>query len=234
MNVYRHIAETAAAGKKLFAVLLDPEKTPLEGLDARTRGADYVLVGGSTGGGSDRLVQALRQQTRMPVVLFPGSQEQFSADADALLFLSVMSSGNPEMLLHRQIRAARMVRESGIESIPTGYILLDGGTESSVARATASRPIPQTDTDLIVDTAIAAELTGKQLIYLEAGSGAAMPIRTELIHAVRRHVSVPIIAGGGIRTPEQMHAAYDAGADMVVVGNWLEQHPEQITVFTRP
>lgn len=232
MEILKLILQSASEGRKLFALLLDPEKTALSGLAQRTAGADLVLVGGSTGGGSTPLVEALHAQTELPVVLFPGSIEQFCPTADALLFLSVMSSDNPEMLLHRQIHAARRVYESGIESIATGYILIDGGTESAVARSSGSRPLDRDDIQRIADTATAAELTGKKVIYLEAGSGAKIPVSTDIIRAVRHQISVPLIVGGGICSREMMEAAFEAGADIVVVGNHLEQHPEQIALFT--
>jgi len=233
MNILKSILQSVSEGRKLFALLLDPEKTALEGLASRTAGADIVLVGGSTGGGSAPLVKALHEQTELPVVLFPGSIEQFCPAADALLFLSVMSSDNPEMLLHRQIQAARSVYRSGIESIATGYILIDGGTESAVARTTCSTPLCREDIQRIADTATAAELTGKRVIYLEAGSGAKIPVSTDIIRAVRKQISVPLIVGGGICTRQMMDAAFDAGADIVVVGNHLEHHPEDISLFTR-
>ena len=234
MHILDSILQSAAEGRKLFSVLLDPEKTVARDLERRTRGADFVFVGGSTGGGTSLLVNALHSQTSLPVVLFPGSADQFCPFADALLFLSVMSSDNPEMLLHRQVEAAQTVRRSGIESIPTGYIIIDGGIDTAVARATASRPIPQSDVTRIVNTAVAAELTGKRLIYLEAGSGAKIPVSIGIIREVRKQVSVPLIVGGGICTPELMYAAFEAGADVVVVGNHLERHPEQIALFTNP
>ena len=232
MKILKSILQSVSEGRKLFAVLLDPEKTALEDLASRTAGADIVLVGGSTGGGSTPLVEALHEQTELPVVLFPGSIEQFCPSADALLFLTVMSADNPEMLLHRQIQAAQTVYKSGIESIATGYILIDGGTESAVARSSGSKPLGRDDIQRIADTATAAELTGKRLIYLEAGSGAKIPVSIDIIRAVRRQISVPLIVGGGICTREMMEAAFEAGADIVVVGNHLEHHPEQITLFT--
>lgn len=226
------ILRARAEGRKLLALLLDPEKAHPECLALRAPVLpDLILVGGSTGGDTTPFVRTLRAFTDLPVVLFPGSAAQFSPEADALLYLSLLSGDNPALLNGEQILAARRVYHSGIETIPMGYILVDGGVETSVMRVSGTHPIAQTDVSLIVDTAIAAQLMGKQLVYLEAGSGAKVPVSEEIIRAVRAEVSVPLIVGGGIRTPEQMQAAYKAGADIVVIGNHFEQHPDQLAAF---
>lgn len=235
MAVLTSILSAKQAGHKQLALLLDPEKADLSRLPLR--GADlpdYIFVGGSTGGSIDAFVRSLRSLTALPIVLFPGSALQFTPAADALLFLSLLSGRNPETLVGQQIRAARAVRTSGIESIPMGYILVDGGRPTAVQRVSHTLPIPQTDIPLITDTAIAAELLGKQLVYLEAGSGADMPVSQTVIRSVRAHISVPLIVGGGIRTPEQMTDAFSAGADLVVIGNHFESHPDQLPLFCHP
>lgn len=232
MAVLTDILAARREGRKLLTLLLDPEKADLEKLPlSGSYLPDYVFVGGSTGGNCDAPVAALRRRTGVPVVLFPGSALQFSPDADALLFLSLLSGRNAETLIGQQVRAARAVRRSGIESIPMGYILIDGGKETAVQRVTHTQPIPQTDLTQIVDTAIAAELLGKQLIYLEAGSGALTPVSARIICAVRENTNIPLVVGGGIRTTEQMTNAFSAGADMVVIGNYFESHPEELTAF---
>ncbi len=222
-----------------LALLLDPEKTNLEALHLSADvQPDYLFVGGSTGGDTTEFIRSIREKMQslgisIPIVLFPGNPSQFSSEADAVLFLSLLSGRNPEMLVGQQVKAARGVKQSGIETIPMGYILVDGGTETSTMRVTQTQPIPANEIDTIVDTAIAAELMGKQVVYLEAGSGAKVPISSEIIAAVRSHISIPIIVGGGIRTPEAMQAAYNAGADIVVIGNHFEQHPEQLREFVQ-
>lgn len=222
-----------------LALLLDPEKTNLEALPLSAEvQPDYLFVGGSTGGDTTEFIRSIRQKMQLqgisiPVVLFPGNPSQFSSEADAVLFLSLLSGRNPEMLVGQQVKAARMVKQSGVETIPMGYILVDGGTETSTMRVTQTQPIPANEIDTIVNTATAAELMGKKVVYLEAGSGAKVPISSEIIAAVRQHISIPIIVGGGIRTPQTMQAAYDAGADIVVIGNHFEQHPEQLREFVR-
>lgn len=222
-----------------LALLLDPEKTNLEALPLSADvQPDYLFVGGSTGGDTTEFIRSIREKMQslgisIPIVLFPGNPSQFSSEADAVLFLSLLSGRNPEMLVGQQVKAARGVKQSGIETIPMGYILVDGGTETSTMRVTQTQPIPANEIDTIVDTAIAAELMGKQVVYLEAGSGAKVPISSEIIAAVRSHISIPIIVGGGIRTPQAMQVAYEAGADIVVIGNHFEQHPEQLREFVQ-
>lgn len=220
---------------RLLAVLIDPEKPASDtSLRLRAEAADLLFVGGSTATRqmTVQTVRRLKNLTPKPVVLFPGTPSQFTPMADALLFLSLLTSRNADHLIGQHIAVAREVRNSGIETIPMGYILLDGGRPSSVQRVTGSTPLPQTDTGVIADTAIAGCLTGKRLIYLEAGSGAAVPVSEEVIRAVRSAVSVPLIVGGGICSPEQMQQAFRAGADIVVIGNHLEQHPEQASLFS--
>lgn len=234
MALLTHIIASRQQGQKRLALLLDPEKADLSMLSlAGDYLPDYVFVGGSTGTDADAFVRQLRQHTDLPIILFPGSALQFSPHADALLFLSLLSGRNAETLVGQHIRVARAVRQSSIESIPMGYILIDGGKETAVQRVTHTLPIPQNDIAQVVDTAIAAELLGKQLVYLEAGSGADTPVGTEIIRSVRNHITIPLIVGGGIRTTEQMTAAFSAGADLVVIGNHFESHPEQLTSFCR-
>ena len=229
-----------------LALLLDPEKfTDSSALDQWVRrltdkrlyregvymGPDYLFVGGSTGSLTQTFVSQLKRWLPIPVVLFPGNTTQFAPNADALLFLSVLSSRHPDLLVGNHIAIARQVKASGIETIPMGYILIDGGCPTSVAEATHSLPLAQDDVSAVVDTAVAAELLGKRLVYLEAGSGARIPVATEIIAAVRHELSIPLIVGGGIRTIRMMQDAYHAGADIVVIGNHFEQHPDEIIDF---
>ena len=227
-------------GKKhSFALLLDPEKANIEALPiTETCHPDYFFVGGSTGGDTTKFIEDLRFKIEdfkfpIPIVLFPGNAAQFSPEADAILYLSLLSGTNPEYLVGQQIRSARTIRDSKVEVIPTAYILIDGGVETSTMRVTGTKPLNPEDIDRIVDTCIAAELMGKKAIYLEAGSGAKTPVSTEIIAAVRAKTTVPLIVGGGIRTPEAMQAAYDSGADIVVIGNHFEDHPDEIGRFCR-
>ena len=225
--------------EKKLAILLDPEKADLSRLNFTDEvHPDYIFVGGSTGGDTTKFICDLRSQISnlkypVPIVLFPGNAAQFSKEADAILFLSLLSGNNPEYLIGQQIRAARTIHDSSVEVIPTAYVLIDGGVETSTIRVTGTQPIPPSDLSTIIDPCIAAEMMGKKAIYLEAGSGAKVPISSEIIAAVRAVTSCTLIVGGGIRTPEAMHAAYDAGADVVVIGNHFEDHPEALKDFCR-
>ena len=234
MAIREYIAERIARGQKMLTVLIDPEKADASRLDTlcpliNDANPDFLFVGGSTGTQIEEVVRALRQRTSVPVVLFPGNVSQFTPTADALLVLSLLSSRNPEFLIGAQVRAARAIQDSGIDTLSVGYILVDGGRASAVQQATGSEPL--TKTDDILATAVAAELLGFQSVYMEAGSGAKTPVAASVIEAVRAKLRIPLIVGGGIRTPEQMHEAYRAGADIVVIGNHFESHPEQIPLF---
>lgn len=225
-----------------LALLLDPEKANLDALTFTSEAhPDYIFVGGSTGGDTTDFVRALKEKltansqqltANIPIILFPGNASQFTSEADAILFLSLLSGTNPEYLVGQQIKSAKAIKNSQIISIPTAYILIDGGVETSTMKVTGTQPLQPSSRQTIIDTCIAAELMGKQAIYLEAGSGAKTPVSTEIIAAVRANTSCTLIVGGGIRTPEAMNAAYAAGADIVVIGNHFEEHPEDLALFT--
>ncbi len=225
--------------KHSLALLLDPEKANIDALPITAAcHPDYVFVGGSTGGDTTEFIDSLKSKisslkSSIPVILFPGDATQFSPKADGILFLSLLSGKNPEYLVNQQVKSARAIRDSHIDFVPTAYVLIDGGVETSTMRVTQTQPLDPNDITTIVDTCIAAELMGKKAIYLEAGSGAKIPVSVDIIKAVRASTSITLIVGGGIRTPEAMNAAYDAGADIVVIGNHFEQHPESLKDFCR-
>lgn len=229
MDVLRHILTARSKHQSLLSVLVDPEK----GINnyPYLQSADLVFVGGSTGKCDDAFIHRLRTHTNKPVIIFPGNPNQVCPSADALLYLSVLSSRNAELLVGQHIACAPMVKASGVEIIPMGYILIDGGTTSSVMKASQSSPIAADDTELVTHTAIAAELLGKDLVYLEAGSGAKKPVSTDIIRNVRANINLPLIVGGGICTIPQMLAARNAGADIIVIGNHFEQHADEIPIF---
>ena len=228
---------------RALALLLDPEKADLSALPISADCCpDYIFVGGSTGGDTTPFVRALKEKLslsgkvghgRPPIILFPGNAAQFTPEADAILYLSLLSGDNPEYLVTQQIRSARRIHNSSVEVIPTAYILIDGGVETSTMRVTGTKPLNPSDLPTIIDTCIAAELMGKKAIYLEAGSGAKLPVSPDIIRSVRQNTSITLIVGGGIRTPEAMKAAYNSGADIVVIGNHFESHPEELANFVR-
>ncbi len=223
--------------RKGLALLLDPEKANLDALPITDLcHPDYIFVGGSTGGDTTDFIRALKEKLpitnyQLPIILFPGNSSQFSPEADGILFLSLLSGNNPEYIVGQQIKSARAVHDSHLDFVPTAYILIDGGVETSTMKVTGTKPIQPSNLQTIIDTCIAAELMGKKAIYLEAGSGAIHPVLPDIIQAVREAVSVTLIVGGGIRTPEAMQAAYNAGADIVVIGNHFEDHPEELEKF---
>ena len=220
-----------------MALLLDPEKANLDALHfSDSCHPDYIFVGGSTGGNPTEFVRNLKSkicnlQSSIPIILFPGNSSQFTPEADAILYLSLLSGNNPEYLVGQQVKSARAIYESHMDFVPTAYVLIDGGIETSTMRVTQTKPLDPNDIDKIIDTCLAAEMMGKKLIYLEAGSGAKNPVKPEIIREVKSRISVPLIVGGGIRTPEAMNDAFSAGADIVVIGNHFESHPETLADF---
>lgn len=229
--------------KRQFAILIDPDGMTPERLQAYLNAMqevrpDMLLVGGSTGGEHlDMLVRQLRAATGVPVYLFPGNPGQLTHEADALLLLSLMSGNNPLFLTGMQIQAARTIQAAGLRCIPTAYLLV-GNSPSTVARVSGTTPIPYEDEERILSTALAAIQAGKQAIYLEAGSGAALRVPARIINRVRQEITasqqeVWLIVGGGITSPDEVAEALAAGADTVVVGNYLERHPDQIPGFIK-
>lgn len=232
MTVLSSILSCRKSATPLMVVLVDPDKNHLyPHLYPYLSDVDMIFVGGSTGDCIEQCVQDLRNHTSAPIVLFPGNVAQFTPAADALLFITLLNSRRAEVLIEPHIQSAIQVYDSGIEVIPMGYILVDGDRRSSVEIVSGCTPIAKASVSELVRHAVAGQLLGKQLIYLEAGSGAATPVAAEAISAVRQHIDLPLIVGGGIVTPEQMTAAFEAGADVVVIGNHFEQDPTSLPDF---
>jgi len=218
-----------------FAVLVDPDKLTPDSCRTLAKacndaGVDFLFAGGSlvVSSGMDRMLEQLKAETNIPVILFPGNAMQVTPRADAILFLSLISGRNPDLLIGRHVEAAPMIRESGLEIIPTGYMLVESGRMTTALYMSGSMPLPADKPDVAACTAMAGEMLGLKTIYLDAGSGAGQPVSVEMIRAVRKAVSLPIIVGGGIRTPEAAANACQAGADIVVVGNAIEEQPTLI------
>ncbi len=234
--VLEKLHENIKAGKKMMAVLIDPDSVSEEAtlIDICKRsdkaGIDLVLVGGSliTNGFFESCVKIIKANTAIPIMLFPGNLMQISKDADAILLLSLISGRNPELLIGKHVLAAPQLKASGLEVIPTGYMLIDGGKITSVSYMSSTTPLPADKPAIAATTALAGEMLGLKLIYMDAGSGAQNPVSAAVIKAVREQVSIPIFIGGGMKTKEDVLAACQAGADIIVVGNAFEKNPTLI------
>ena len=225
------IQQNIANGRKMFALLIDPDKQNEADLLRLTEkinsptGPDIVLVGGSLlFSNIDDTVATLKRNTQKPVVLFPGSAMQVSDRADGILLLSLISGRNPEFLIGQHVLAAPALAKSGIEVLPTGYMLIGEENYTSVRYISNTNPIPYNKTDIAVATALAGQMLGLKMLYLEGGSGAAKPVSANMIEAVRRAVSLPLIVGGGLRSAADVETALQAGADIVVVGTSIESN----------
>lgn len=229
--VYPLLTEARAAGKKLLAVLIDPDKARRDNLRqladyANAGNVDVFLWGGSLVNApqAEYYLKLLKSSLNgTPIILFPGSVYQLDAQADALFLLSLISGRNPDLLIGRHVQVAGRIKQMKLEAIPTGYILIDGGKPTSVSYMSNTTPIPADKPPIAAATALAGEQLGMKVIYMDAGSGAQNPISEKVIKSVREEVSLPIVVGGGIRTPARAALALEAGADMIVVGNGLEK-----------
>ncbi|MDP4246899.1 MAG: geranylgeranylglyceryl/heptaprenylglyceryl phosphate synthase [Bacteroidota bacterium] len=229
-RIYESLLAKKRKGQKSFAVLVDPDHVNPEKLDTLTALAvsakvDYLLVGGSlvVSNHLDEVVKHIRRQCAIPVILFPGTPSQVSRHADALLYLSLISGRNPELLIGQHVISAPAVRQSGLEIISTGYMVIDGGAPTTVSYISNATPIPADKNEIALCTAMAGEMLGMKLIYMDAGSGARHPIREEMIACVAASLEVPLVVGGGIRDPEKAYLNVKAGADVIVVGNAIEK-----------
>jgi phosphoglycerol geranylgeranyltransferase len=230
MTVYPQILERIQQGKKSIAVLADPDKlnnreTEELARSAADAGVDYFFVGGSllVNNELDQCIRTLKSNSDIPVILFPGNTMQMSWKADAILFLSLISGRNAEMLIGRHVIAAPYLKMSPLEVISCGYMLIDSGKTTAVQYMSNTVPIPSDKLDIAICTAMAGEMLGLKMLYLEAGSGALNSVPLPMIEQVRQNTNVPLLVGGGIRTPEAAEAAARAGADIVVVGTAFEK-----------
>jgi putative glycerol-1-phosphate prenyltransferase len=225
-----------ASARKAFAVLIDPDKLNDQALLdtiqlAIASKVDYFFVGGSlvVTDTLDKVVTTIKAACSIPVVLFPGSPDQITPSADALLYLSLISGRNPELLIGQHVISAPFVRQSGLEIIPVGYMLVDGGTPTTVSYISNTNPIPANKNDIASCTAMAGEMLGLKVIYMDAGSGAQTAIPTAMIQQVAKYIQIPLIIGGGITTAAKAKENCLAGADIIVVGNAVEKDPALIS-----
>lgn len=226
LKYLREIIEKKNAG---YFVLIDPEKCKIEKCSKISReienaGADAILVGGSLlTCDLHPIVESLKKETTLPIILFPGDSTHLTPHADAILYMSLISGRNPNYLIGEQVKAAPLIQRYSLEPIPTGYILIDGGNRTAVEFMSGTFPIPRDKPDIVGPHALAAEYLGMKLVYLEAGSGADLPVPKEMVSYVKKQINIPLIVGGGIRTPDMAQTLVNAGADFIVTGNILEE-----------
>lgn len=228
-TVYTYLQRVVKERGAGFLPILDPDRvTPAQAAEAAAKmenaGADALLIGTSLmlGDTFDETIQRIKERTDIPLVIFPGSSSQISRLADAMLLPSLISGRNPEFLIGQHVQAAWRLKESGLETIPMGYMLVESGTTTSVEFMSGTKPIPRSKPEIAVAHALAGQLLGLKMLFLEAGSGALKPVPDEMITSVKRHVDVPLVVGGGIREPEVAGQKVAAGADLIVVGGALE------------
>jgi putative glycerol-1-phosphate prenyltransferase len=217
-------------GKRKIAILIDPDKTKEQDqIDALAEKVNilkptFLFVGGSTVTKDDlhKCIDNLKAKTDIPIILFPGSHQQISENADGILFLSLISGRNPDFLIGHQVESAHLLKEMDLEIIPTGYVLIDGGKPTAVNYISQTTPIPADQLQIASQTSIAGEMLGLKTIFLDAGSGAQQTVSKEMISAVRSAINVPLIIGGGIKSITDIDYAFEAGADLVVIGNQVE------------
>lgn len=232
MNIYSHILDRKSKGQKSFAVLLDPDKLNEQSckkiveMGVRNK-IDFFFVGGSllTSDSLSSVIKIINTYSDIPAIIFPGSNMQIDPKADAILFLSLISGRNPDALIGQHVVAAPILKQSGLEIISTGYMLVDCGKQTTVSYISNTTPIPYDKPAIAVCTAMAGEMLGLKLIYLDGGSGAANAVSKEMIKAVHKSIDVPLVVGGGINTPEKIKNALESGADIIVIGNGIEKDP---------
>jgi len=234
-KLYKEFMEKKSKGIKSFAVLIDPDKADeaslLKLIELSTKAkVDYFFVGGSlvVSNSTDECINTIKANCDIPVLLFPGAPSQISKYADGLLYLSLISGRNAELLIGQHVISAPMVKKSGLEIIPTGYLVIDGGAPTTVSYISNAAPIPSDKDDIAICTAMAGEMLGLKLIYMDAGSGAKLPITESMIAKVAGNVAIPIIVGGGIISSEKAAQNCKAGADVIVIGNAIEKDPSII------
>lgn len=233
-----HLQSLKTQRQKGLTVLMDPDKTSIElgillAQRAAAAGVDFLLVGGSLiqDDAINHLIPALKAHTDLEVVIFPGSISQIVPSADGMLFLSLISGRNPDYLIGRQVEAAPLLRQTELEILPTGYMLIEAGNMTTVRYISNTLPIPRQKPDVAMCTALAGEMLGLRLIYMDGGSGAQWPVPSDMIELVASQLHIPLMVGGGIRSVEEASRIWQAGADMIVVGTAIEDDPEAELLF---
>lgn len=234
-QLYQELLEAKSMCEKKFAILIDPDSNKIKNLDliiseSKRAGVDYFFIGGSLLIDSklEQVITKIKENCNIPCVLFPGNSFQLNDKADAVLFLSLISGRNAELLIGQQIVTAPYLKKSRLEIISTGYMLIDGGVETTVSYISNTRPIPHEKNDIALSTAMAGELLGMKCIYMDAGSGARKSISSKMIQEVSNSIDIPLIVGGGIKSAQEALQKIKAGADVIVIGNAIESNPSLI------
>ena len=240
MNLYTSILEKKAKGKKLFAILIDPDKQKNSVLSlivqkANEANVDYFFVGGSllTNDNLEECIKTIKNNSNIPVILFPGNAMQINKNADGILFLSLISGRNPELLIGKQVISAPILKQTSLEVISTGYMLIDSGKPTTASYMSNTLPIPRNKNGIATSTAIAGEYLGMKLIYMDGGSGAEKPIEIDMIKQVSNQINIPLIVGGGICNAQKAIDNCNAGADLIVVGNAIEKNADIILEISK-
>lgn len=235
-RIYTHITKLVNSNKKMLAILIDPDKQDFACLHktiaiCNNAEIDFIFVGGSllTSGDLAKTVRFIKENTTTPIIIFPGSPQQITDYADAILFLSLISGRNPEFLIGNQVIAAPFVKKANLEVLSTGYMLVDGGTQTTASYVSNTNPLPYDKPEIAAVTALAGEYLGMNLIYIDGGSGAKKCVSLEMIKKTKELISVPLVIGGGIRTSQAANEIYLAGADILVIGNGAEENRKLIT-----
>ena len=228
-NIYNQILQSKESNQKLLAILLDPDKVDLENIKILSQKinqspATHIFIGGSQVDSNiiDELILKIKEICHLPIVLFPGNPSQISKEADAILFLTLLSGRNPDYLIEHQVNAVPIIKKTNLEIISTGYILIESETETAVQLVSNTKPLDRNNLDYVLQTSQAGEMLGNKLIYLEAGSGAKLAVPLKMITLVSQNINIPVIVGGGIRSLSEIEKAHNAGADLVVIGTAFE------------
>ena len=236
MDLYKNILQKKEQGKKLFAILIDPDKQKNSELlliikKANESNVDYFFVGGSllTNDNLNDCIKTIKDNSKIPVILFPGNAMQINQNADGILFLSLISGRNPDLLIGKQVITAPILKQTDLEVVSTGYLLIDSGRPTTASYMSNTMPIPRDKIGIATSTAIAGEYLGLKLIYMDGGSGAEQPITIDMIKKVSSSIKIPLIIGGGICSSKKAIENCKAGADLIVVGNAIETDPSLIS-----
>ncbi|WP_018341467.1 geranylgeranylglyceryl/heptaprenylglyceryl phosphate synthase [Cytophaga aurantiaca] len=240
LSIYNQLVEKSVKGIKSFAVLLDPDKLDAASLKrvidlSHESNVDYFFLGGSllSKYNIPEIIKTIKQHSSIPVVLFPGGHLQVEATADAILLLSLISGRNADFLIGQHVVAAPLIKQSNLEVLPTGYLLVDCGKQTTASYISNTTPLPYDKPGIAAATAMAGEMLGLKLMYLDGGSGAMQPVDTNMIKAVKKSVACPLIVGGGINSVAKAAAAFSAGADVIVVGTGIESDPELMVTISK-